>query len=84
MSPAWPEPPAPEAYYGLVGDVVRAVEPHSEANPVALLSQTLVFFGNVIGTGPRFKVESDWHRTNLNLVLVYRFCERYPIIVSRL
>jgi hypothetical protein len=27
----WPEQPAPEAYYGLTGDIVRAIEPHSEA-----------------------------------------------------
>jgi hypothetical protein len=27
----WPDPLAVEAYYGLVGDLVRAIEPHSEA-----------------------------------------------------
>lgn len=66
----WPEPAAPEAYYGLAGDVVRAVEPHSEADPVALLCQILTFFGNVIGAQPRFRVESDFHRANLYGVLV--------------
>jgi hypothetical protein len=67
LTPGWPRPSAPEAYYGLFGDVVRAVEPHSEADPVALLSQGLAFFGNVVGPGPRFRVEGDFHRTNLGL-----------------
>jgi hypothetical protein len=69
-SAGWPKPPAPEAYYGLAGDVVWAIEPHSEADPVALLAQTLTFFGNVAGSRPRFRVESDWHRTNIDMVLV--------------
>ena len=38
----WPDPPAPEAYYGLAGDVVRAIEPHSEADPVGECSFTLM------------------------------------------
>jgi hypothetical protein len=66
----WPEAPEPEAYHGLAGDVVRAIEAHSEADPIALLVQTLAFFGNVIGSGPYFRVESDLHRANLDVVLV--------------
>ena len=27
----WPEPPAPDAYYGLAGDIVGAIAPHTEA-----------------------------------------------------
>jgi hypothetical protein len=66
----WPEPPAPEAYYGLAGDVVRAIEPHSESDPAALLVHLLVFFGNIVGPGPCFPVEADPHRANLYAVLV--------------
>jgi hypothetical protein len=40
------------AYYGLAGEIVRTIDPHSEADPVALLVQGLVFFGNVIETPP--------------------------------
>lgn len=68
--PFWPDPPAAEAYYGLGGDIVQAIEPHSEADPVAILTQSLVFFGNVIGSGPHFKIESDFHRCNLDAVAV--------------
>lgn len=67
---AWPDPPAPEVYHGLAGDLVRAIDRHTEADPVAIHIQALAFFGNVIGPGPRFRVESDFHRTNLFAVLV--------------
>lgn len=63
-------PLAPEALYGLPGDFVRLVEPHSEADPVALLVQFLVFAGNAIGRGPYFPVEGDRHGPNLYAVLV--------------
>jgi transposase len=58
------------AYHGLAGDVVRTIEPHSEADPVALLLQTLAAAGNVIGHSPYYQVESDRHRTNLFCCLV--------------
>src|SRR5438445_11155222 len=45
----WPDPPAAEVYHGLGGEVVRAIEPQSEADPVALPSQFLVALGNPIG-----------------------------------
>jgi len=58
------------ALYGLVGDIVRAISPHSEADPVALLVQTLVVFGNMVGRGPHYLVEGDTHHTNLFAVMV--------------
>ena len=58
------------AYYGLAGDVVRTIEPHSEADPVALLVQFLTMAGNVIGRAPHYRVESDRHGGNLFAVLV--------------
>jgi len=58
------------ALYGLAGDIVKMIEPHSEADPVALLIQTLVAFGSVVGRGPHALVESDEHHMNLYAVLV--------------
>ncbi|MBZ5514201.1 MAG: hypothetical protein LAN62_05020 [Acidobacteriia bacterium] len=66
----WPDPPAVEAYQGLAGDFVAAIEPHSEADPIALLVQFLCMFGNVIGRGSHFTREADRHFTNLFAVLV--------------
>jgi len=66
----WPEPLAAEAFYGLAGEIVRAIAPHSEADPVALLAQTLAAFGNIIGRGPYFMAEEDEHPTQIWPVLV--------------
>jgi hypothetical protein len=69
-APEWPDPPNEAAYHGLVGDIVRAIEPASEADPVALLTQCLVYFGNVIGRSAHFVVEADRHYGNEFMVLV--------------
>lgn len=61
---------AEAAFYGLAGKVVRTIEPHSEADRVALLLQFLVLAGNAIGSTPYWQVESDWHHANLYAVLV--------------
>jgi hypothetical protein len=66
----WPDPPADEAYYGLAGDVVRTIGPQTEASQVALLIQTLVSFGNVIGRTAYFTAEASKHYANLYVVLV--------------
>lgn len=65
-----PKEPAPEAFYGIAGDVVRAFEPHTESAPVALLVSFLVMIGNVIGRNPHFWIEGARHGTNLFAVLV--------------
>ncbi len=58
------------AYQGLAGDVVRAIEPHSESDPVAILIQFLAFAGNAMGRTPYLRIEDNWHHTNLFAVLV--------------
>jgi hypothetical protein len=68
--PLWPHPLDEQAYHGLAGTIVRTISPHSESDPAALLLQTLVAFGNVIGHGPHFVVESSAHHMNLFLALV--------------
>jgi hypothetical protein len=60
----------PAALYGLPGDVVHAIGPHTEADPVAILAQYLVAAGNAIGHGPYYRVEGDRHTANLYAVLV--------------
>jgi hypothetical protein len=67
--PEWPKLD-PAAYHGLAGDIVQAIAPHTEADPVAILVQTLVAAGNVIGNGPYYQVEGDRHRANLFANLV--------------
>ncbi|MGO9247922.1 MAG: hypothetical protein ACLP7W_04940 [Solirubrobacteraceae bacterium] len=66
----WPEPPAPAAYHGLLGEIVRAIAPETEADPVAILSQLLVAFGAAVGRGAWFQVEATRHHPNGFLILV--------------
>lgn len=65
----WPELD-PAALHGLAGEFVNALDPHTEADRVAVLVQFLVAFGSVIGRGSHFRAEADRHYANLNVVLV--------------
>lgn len=66
----WPEPLAARAFYGLAGEIIHAIEQHTEADPSALLIEFLTAFGSVIGLKPYFRVEADEHRMRLFIVLV--------------
>jgi len=69
---SWPEPPAKAAYHGVLGEIVQKIEPQTEADPVAILGQLLVGFGNLIGGAPFYRVEGTKHYTKENLVLIGR------------
>lgn len=58
------------ALYGLAGNVVRVILPHTESDPVALLIQILAAFGNAIGRSAYFVAESTRHYLNLFVLLV--------------
>ena len=49
------------AYHGIIGEVVRTIEPESEADPVAILIQLIVAVGNMISRQAYYQVESDKH-----------------------
>ena len=73
--PTPPQPPAKfplreQALYGLAGQVVRTLAPHTEAHPAAVLLQLLAIFGNMVGRGPHCMVDATRHGLNLFLVLV--------------
>lgn len=53
------------ALYGPVGDLVRRVDPHTEADRAAVLITALVSLGNLIGPSPHIAVGATKHRTNL-------------------
>jgi hypothetical protein len=61
---------AAEAFYGLAGDVINLIEPHTESDKNGLLVQLLAAVGNVIGTGIHYRVESTTHNLNLFVVIV--------------
>jgi len=61
---------AEEALHGLPGEVVKAVEPHTEADPVAVAVSLLASFGNALGQGAYFKVGPTLHHPKLFVALV--------------
>jgi hypothetical protein len=62
--PEWPDPPGDAAFHGLAGEVVRLIEPSSEADPVGVLLQFLIGFGNAVG--PVLSVLADGHHHHAN------------------
>jgi hypothetical protein len=58
------------AFHGIAGNLVRTISPHTEADPAALLVQTLVAAGNCLGRGPYFLVEATKHYTNQFCIIV--------------
>lgn len=66
----WPDPPARAAFYGLAGEYVDIIEEHTEADPVAVLVQLLVGFGNAIGRNTYFEVGADRHHLNLFALVI--------------
>uniref|UniRef100_E6QID9 DUF3987 domain-containing protein n=1 Tax=mine drainage metagenome TaxID=410659 RepID=E6QID9_9ZZZZ len=67
--PDWPVLPN-EALYGVAGDIVKTIEPHTEADPTAILIQALAAAGNIVGPGPHSIVGATRHTLNLFPVLV--------------
>jgi hypothetical protein len=66
----WPAAPGPAAYHGLLGEMVRRLQPETEADPVAILTQLLVAFGTAVGRGAYFEIEATRHHPHEFLLLV--------------
>lgn len=60
----------PAALQGLAGDVVRTLEPHTEADPAAVLLTFLVAFGNALGDRPHARVGGARHPARLFACIV--------------
>ena len=67
---SWPEPLKATAFHGVIGDLAKLIEPHTESDTAAVLVQSIVAAGNIIGPHARFRAEGDDHRGNLFAVLV--------------
>src|SRR5687767_11259434 len=70
VTDAWPPSLNIDALHGIAGEIVRAIEPHTEADPVAILLQLLAAFGNAAGRHAYMKVEGDRHPSQVWPVLV--------------
>jgi hypothetical protein len=60
METEWPAMDA-AALHGLVGDAVRLIEPHTEADPVSLVVSFLSEFGAMLNRGPHLILDGTYH-----------------------
>ncbi len=60
----------PAALWGLPGDFVQLVEPHTEADPAALLAQFIVACGNMLGANGYVFLGGSRHFPRTNTVVV--------------
>ena len=67
--PAFPTLP-PEAYHGLFGEMLKAVEPETEADPAGILLGWLTCFGNIVGRGAWVEVGPRRHHPALYVGIV--------------
>jgi len=66
----WPAAPSEAAFHGPAGEFVIRTEPHTEADPMALLIQFLVAFGVAAGRRAHWPIEASRHHSNEFAVLV--------------
>ena len=66
----YPEPLGPAAFHGLAAEIVRRIEPHTEADQAALLFQLLAAFGNIVGHTAYVVADGAHHYLNIYGVLV--------------
>lgn len=66
----WPKPLSKAAFHGVLGDIVQAIAPQTEADVCAVLIQIIVMLGNLIGRSPHFRVGEDTHHLNLFAAIV--------------
>jgi hypothetical protein len=61
---SWPTLP-PEAFHGLLGEMLKAITPETEADPAGVLLGWLAFFGNIVGRGAWVQVGPRLHHPAL-------------------
>src|SRR5262249_42001795 len=66
----YPSPLPEAAYCGLAGEIVHRIEPHTEADPAAMLFQFLAAFGNLIGHEYYIVADGTRHHLNVYVVIV--------------
>src|SRR2546425_957996 len=68
----WPKRPE-AAFQGLAGELVALVEPHTEADPMAILAHALAGYTAAVGAGPYFELGAgERHCARLFEVIVGR------------
>ena len=60
----------PQAFHGLAGELVNAIDPHTEGDPAAVLAQFIIGFASMIGRKPHFNVGATTHHLNMFALVV--------------
>jgi hypothetical protein len=60
------------AFHGLAGEIVRAIEPETEADPTGVMLTFLTTFGNAVNSGPHAMADGSAHPARVYFVLVGR------------
>lgn len=66
----WPAPIHEDAFHGLAGEIVDALDPATEADRVGVLVNVLAAFGNIVGPTPHWSVSGARHGLRINPILV--------------
>lgn len=66
----WPDYPATAMRHGILDELVQAVVPHTEADPVAIAAAFTVAFGSIVGRGPHCMISGTRHGVNEFLAIV--------------
>jgi hypothetical protein len=66
----WPEPIGRVGRYGIAGEFVDLVDPHTEADPNIVLLTFLVYAGNLLGRNFYLPAGADKHCGNIFLAIV--------------
>ena len=72
VDPEWPTLDN-AALHGLAGEAVRLIEPHTEADPVALLVSFLSEFGAMLNRAPHLMLDGSYHPLLVWPVLVGQY-----------
>lgn len=68
---AWPESLKPAAFHGVIGDLCKIIEPHTESDIAAVLFQSLIMIGNMLGRcSAHFVAEGTAHFCNEFICIV--------------
>jgi Protein of unknown function (DUF3987) len=68
-SEGFPAPARKEAFHGILGEIVKIITDGSELKPEAVLAQSLVSFGSILGRGP-YKYQESRHGSNINIGII--------------
>lgn len=57
-------------FYGILGEAVQKMEPHTESDPNGMMLVLLSEFGNAVGNGPHIVADGSRHAARINVLLV--------------